>query len=166
MPMFFLEYLLTMLMAFFVSFFMNNSLYADEPSTPPASEAIVSDQNVTGDDEDATEIISKPLQPLFIQDVQHGTGATAESGKNVLILYAAYESEENGGKLVEYRGKASPVTFKVGSEAVDEAINQGLLGNDKSTPMREGGKRRVIAPAETNKHNKPLQYDLHLLKVL
>ena len=132
-----LESIFLYIMACFVSLCMNNSLYASEPSQPSA----------------------------VIQEVERGIGKRVQPGDQITIYYAAYDSEENGGAMVDYRGKSDPFTFVLGSTDVDDAFTAGILGDGRHAPMKEGGKRRLFVPAGVGYFDKDLHFDVHLVKI-
>jgi len=65
------------------------------------------------------------------------------------------------------RDEASAISFKLGTKRVADGLNQGVIG------MREGGKRKLIVPANLNPKmtsgkfpgNADLIYEVELLKV-
>lgn len=132
-----IESIFMYIVACFVSMCMNNSLYAADTSQPAA----------------------------IIQEVERGIGKRVQLGDQVTVYYAAYDSEENGGQMVDYRGKNDPFTFVVGSDAVDDAFTAGILGASSHPPMKEGGKRRLFVPTGSGYFDKDIHFDVHLVKI-
>jgi FKBP-type peptidyl-prolyl cis-trans isomerase len=132
-----LESIFMYIMACFVSLCMNNSLYAAEPIQPSA----------------------------IIQEVERGIGKRVQRGDRITVYYAAYDSEENGGAMIDYRGKSDPFTFSLGSTEVDDAFTAGILGANSHPPMKEGGKRRLFVPAGAGYFDKDVHFDVHLVKI-
>ena len=134
-----LESILMYLVACFVSLCMNNSLYADE--------------------------LKNFTPTTIIQEVEHGAGKHVQLGDYITVYYAAYDTEENGGAMIDYRGKNDPFLFTLGSDAVDDAFTAGILGSDRHPSMKEGGKRRLFLPAGSGYFDKDVHFDVHLVKI-
>lgn len=79
-----------------------------------------------------------------VQDLQVGTGDEATSGAGVAVFYGLWlydpEAADQKGPMVESNVGLEPFDFVLGSGAVIDGFDQGVVG------MREGGKRRVIVP--------------------
>jgi FKBP-type peptidyl-prolyl cis-trans isomerase len=91
----------------------------------------------------AWQAIFVPGSGLKYQDLEVGTGATAEVGK-VVVVHLTGWLDDNGRKGEEFfssydRGK--PVSFKLGTGNVMQGWNEGVAG------MKVGGRRRLMIPA-------------------
>jgi FKBP-type peptidyl-prolyl cis-trans isomerase FkpA len=74
---------------------------------------------------------------LYIQDLEVGTGAVAESGDNIVVHYSGWLTD------------GSPFDSSVGRAPFPVAIGTGevIRGWDEGVPgMRVGGKRRLVIP--------------------
>jgi len=138
--MFFLESLLMYLMAFFVSMFMNNSLYAQSAPSP---------------------------QHVIVQEVHRGHGTEVHEGDKITVFYAAYDSDDNGGSLIDMRRNETAFTFTLGSSEVEDGFNIGILGQGTGfKPMKEGGKRRVFLPESASTLGKDINLDIYVAKIV
>ena len=77
---------------------------------------------------------------LWVRDTAAGTGAAAEAGATVAVLYTCRLHATN--KRVDHRSNPnSPFTFILGRGAVVEGLDRGLEG------MAVGGERELVVPA-------------------
>ncbi|CAH0366668.1 unnamed protein product [Pelagomonas calceolata] len=77
---------------------------------------------------------------LWVRDTAAGTGASAEAGATVAVLYTCRLHATN--KRVDHRSNPnSPFTFILGRGAVVEGLDRGLEG------MAVGGERELVVPA-------------------
>lgn len=118
---------------------------------------------------DSTTQTSAPSegQQLTINEVQVGTGAVAESGKNVTVHYSGYLTD--GTKFDSSVDRKQPFKFLLGAGQVIKGWDQGVAG------MKVGGKRKLTIPPELGygsrgaggviPGNATLVFDVELLKV-
>lgn len=81
---------------------------------------------------------------LKYQDLEVGTGATAEVGK-IAVVHLIGWVDDNGHKGLEFlnsRDRETPISFKVGTKKVMQGWNIGVIG------MKVGGKRRLMIPSK------------------
>ena len=108
-----------------------------------------------------------PLGPtasngLTYKDIQVGDGETVKSGNSISIHYAGSFPGRFGNK-VEFENsrktkvnkgmigatEGMPIIFPVGKGKVIEGWEKGILGmRDEIAPMKVGGKRQLVIPAE------------------
>jgi len=91
----------------------------------------------------AGQAITVPGSALKYQDLEVGTGATAEVDR-VVVVHLIGWLDDNGRKGKEFfssydRGK--PVSFKLGAAKVLQGWNEGVAG------MKVGGRRLLMVPA-------------------
>ena len=104
-------------------------------------------------------------------DFEKGVGAIAKTGKIVDVHLIGWLGD-NGAKGLRFistydRGK--PVSFKLGTDKIMKAWNEGVRG------MKTGGKRRLLVPSELGYGEKgisgiipphaELVFDIELLEV-
>lgn len=94
-----------------------------------------------------SESTTSPIKTLQKIDVVTGTGAEAVSGKSISVHYTGWLYDENtadnhGRKIDSSRDRGSPFPFVLGTGAVIEGWDQGVVG------MKVGGKRTLIIPPE------------------
>jgi len=77
---------------------------------------------------------------LGIQEVQAGTGATAEAGKTVKVHYTG--TLTNGTKFDSSLDRGEPIEFPLGKGAVIAGWDEGIAG------MKVGGKRKLTIPPQ------------------
>jgi FKBP-type peptidyl-prolyl cis-trans isomerase len=77
---------------------------------------------------------------LKIQELVPGTGASAQMGQSVSVLYTG--SLENGTVFDSNLDRNQPLQFTLGAENIIRGLSQGVEG------MKVGGKRRVTIPPE------------------
>ena len=77
-------------------------------------------------------------------DLEVGTGAIAGPDSVVVVHITGWlnENGQKGKKFISSHDRGKPVSFKIGTERVMKAWNQGIRG------MRVGGKRRIMVPPE------------------
>lgn len=85
------------------------------------------------------------VKELVIRDLKEGTGATAATGKAVLVAYTGwlYDPRAPGqkGEMFDTSDKrGAPFGFVVGAGRVIKGWDQGIPG------MKEGGKRTLVIP--------------------
>jgi FKBP-type peptidyl-prolyl cis-trans isomerase len=81
---------------------------------------------------------------LRYQDLEVGSGETAQTGKVAVIHFTAW-LDNKGAKGVQFydtREHGEPVAFKIGTDWVMPAWNIGVPG------MKVGGQRRLMIPAK------------------
>ena len=85
-----------------------------------------------------------PAQPvaevteLKIEDTKMGTGAVAETGKNVTVHYTGWLT--NGTKFDSSKDHGQPFSFPLGGGRVIKGWDQGVVG------MKVGGVRKLTIP--------------------
>ncbi len=88
--------------------------------------------------------IASPQSGLEVEDQRPGSGATATIGAIVTIHFTGWINE-GGKKGIEFISTyklGKPMSFKLGTDYVMKALNEGVRG------MQVGGKRRVMVPAK------------------
>lgn len=80
-------------------------------------------------------------------DVKQGTGALAESGKNVVVHYTGWlfdetAADKKGKKFDSSRDRGDPFRFGLGAGQVIAGWDQGVAG------MKVGGQRTLVIPPE------------------
>jgi len=80
---------------------------------------------------------------LAYEDVEIGTGATAEVGKIAVIHLTGWldDQGQKGEKFICSRDLGEPVSFKLGTKRVMQGWNIGVDG------MKVGGKRTLMIPS-------------------
>jgi FKBP-type peptidyl-prolyl cis-trans isomerase FkpA len=110
--------------------------------------------------------------PFSSTDLKVGTGATATSGKSIVVNYTGwlYDSSkpDNKGTQFDTSIGRGPYTFTLGVGAVIKGWDQGVVG------MQVGGSRRLILPPDLGygssglgqiPPNATLVFDIDLLSV-
>lgn len=77
---------------------------------------------------------------LIKEDLVVGSGATAESGQDVVVHYVG--RLDDGTQFDSSRARRDPLDFALGAGDVIKGWDQGIPG------MRVGGKRRLTVPPE------------------
>ena len=80
-------------------------------------------------------------------DIKLGTGALAESGKNVVVHYTGWLFDEavadnKGKKFDSSRDRGDPFSFSLGAGQVIRGWDLGVAG------MKVGGQRILVIPPE------------------
>jgi len=83
----------------------------------------------------------KPPKKLVIKDIEKGTGATAEPGKNVTVQYVGV-SALNGRQFDASWDRGEPFSFQLGSGGVIQGWDEGVKG------MKVGGRRQLVIPPD------------------
>lgn len=83
---------------------------------------------------------STDCRPVEIHDYRIGNGAIVESGCTVVFRWTGRLADRYGWPI--QKEDAEPVTFVLGRDRLIRGFEQAILG------MREGGKRRMLIPAE------------------
>ena len=80
---------------------------------------------------------------LTYEDIEIGTGATAEVGKTAVIHLTGWldDQGQKGEKFICTRDLGKPVSFRLGTKRVMQGWNIGVEG------MKVGGKRRLMIPS-------------------
>jgi len=95
-------------------------------------------------------VFSAVLQPMAApesgfeyEDLLPGYGATAQIGKVVVIHVTGWldQKGKKGIKFISTLDRGKPMSFRLGTEYVMKALNEGVRG------MKVGGKRRLMVPA-------------------
>ena len=80
-------------------------------------------------------------EKLEITDIEKGTGATAEPGKNVTVQYVGV-SALNGRQFDASWDRGEPFSFQLGSGGVIRGWDEGVKG------MKVGGRRQLVIPPD------------------
>ena len=108
---------------------------------------------------------------LMYEDLEVGTGYTAEVGKIAVIHFSVCidDNKEEGKVFFNSRDEGKPVSFKLGSERVVKGWNAGVAG------MKVGGRRILRVPShlaygangsdDVIPPNADLIYDIELIEV-
>ena len=80
-------------------------------------------------------------------DIKEGTGALAESGKDVVVhytgwLFDAAAADNKGKKFDSSRDRGDPFRFSLGAGQVIQGWDKGVAG------MKVGGQRILVIPPE------------------
>ncbi|MGV3523364.1 MAG: FKBP-type peptidyl-prolyl cis-trans isomerase [Candidatus Sericytochromatia bacterium] len=81
---------------------------------------------------------TKVLQPLVSNDVEEGSGETAETGDTITVHYIGKLAD--GTVFDDSYARGTPYSFTLGSNTVIQGWEQGIPG------MKVGGKRSLIIP--------------------
>ncbi|HEU5063132.1 MAG TPA: FKBP-type peptidyl-prolyl cis-trans isomerase [Solirubrobacterales bacterium] len=110
---------------------------------PPRSHALITS--------DGTELMGPELKPvipdrppprtLVLEDLIQGVGAVAEAGSEISIQYAGYDYD-SGRKLFSSWDQGKPTTLELGSGAMPEGIEEGLL------EMQLADRREMVIPPQ------------------
>ena len=110
------------------------------------------------------EIVTTP-SGLQYADTQVGTGATAEAGQMISMYYTGYLMDAS---VFDSNTSGEGFSFPLGGRQVIAGWDEGIVG------MKEGGKRRLIIPAELAygaggrgqiPPNATLVFDVELVKI-
>ena len=107
--------------------------------TAPAHKAAAKPAAATG----PTKVTGEPTKTasgLEYWDIKVGTGAAAETGKNVQVDYTGWLT--NGKKFDSSVGSGHPFDFMLGGGQVIKGWDEGVVG------MKVGGKRQLRIPAD------------------
>ena len=77
---------------------------------------------------------------LYYQDLEVGSGATAEVGTSVSVHYTGWLT--NGTKFDSSVDRGTPFQFDLGAGMVIAGWDEGVVG------MRVGGKRKLVIPPD------------------
>ena len=83
----------------------------------------------------------KAPKKLVINDIEEGTGETAEAGKQVTVQYVGI-SFLNGRQFDASWDRGEPFQFQLGSGSVIPGWDQGVEG------MKVGGRRQLVIPPD------------------
>jgi peptidylprolyl isomerase len=114
---------------------------AGGPQYSPSNPAPWDPESITYADSLAVDLTAMQLTPagLYIEDLTHGEGATAQTTSLVSVHYIGYLPD---GTIFDASVGGDPFQFRLGANEVIRGWNLGVPG------MREGGIRRlVIRPA-------------------
>lgn len=84
--------------------------------------------------------ITTTASGLQIEEINVGTGATAESGQNVVVHYTGWLV--NGNKFDSSKDRDDPFQFGLGRRQVISGWDEGVAG------MKVGGVRKLTIPPE------------------
>ena len=116
-----------------------------------------------------THNVSLAQQNFIVMD--SGLRYLAETGKIVVVHLIGWldDNGTKGSKFISTYDRGKPVSFKLGTDKVMKAWNEGVRG------MKTGGKRRLLVPAklgygkkgvaEIVPPNADLVFDVELLEV-
>lgn len=79
------------------------------------------------------------LQQLIIEDLQHGTGLSADKGQRITVHYRG--TLMDGTPFDASYDRGMPFEFKLGAGQVIQGWDEGFHG------MKVGGKRKLSIPA-------------------
>jgi FKBP-type peptidyl-prolyl cis-trans isomerase FkpA len=77
---------------------------------------------------------------LKYEDIDAGTGATAQSGQKAKVHYTGWLT--NGDKFDSSKDRNDPFEFTLGAGQVIKGWDEGVVG------MKVGGKRKLTIPAD------------------
>lgn len=118
-------------------FFFYNQ-YVSMQSGNVLGEDTATNQNMTNQNNE--EVQPATPEGLVIIDTLEGTGAIAAQGSTITVHYTGVFA--NGTKFDSSLDRGVPFSFTLGSGAVIQGWDQGLIG------MKEGGKRRLVIPPQ------------------
>lgn len=84
---------------------------------------------------------------LYVQDLTVGTGATAQAGDILSVLYSGWLA--NGTQFGLADDPTDPLIFQLGVGDVIQGWDEGVVG------MREGGRRRLVIPPKLGYGSRP-----------
>mmetsp|Transcript_20670 Transcript_20670/g.24842 ORF Transcript_20670/g.24842 Transcript_20670/m.24842 type:complete len:240 (+) Transcript_20670:52-771(+) len=93
------------------------------------------------------EGFSTAASGLKWMDVSEGTGSTPIKGQLIRAHYTG-RLADNGRQFDSSYERGRPLSFKVGVREVIAGWDEGIIGGDGIPGMKEGGKRKLIIPAE------------------
>lgn len=112
--------------------------------------------------------MTQTANELVIEDLETGTGATAEKGRMVSVHYTGWLTD--GRKFDSSKDRNDPFDFPLGAGHVIRGWDEGVQG------MKEGGKRKLTIPPAMGygargaggviPPNATLVFEVELLKVL
>jgi FKBP-type peptidyl-prolyl cis-trans isomerase FkpA len=112
--------------------------------------------------------MTQSANELVIEDLEAGTGTTAEKGRMVSVHYTGWLTD--GRKFDSSKDRNDPFDFPLGAGHVIRGWDEGVQG------MKEGGKRKLTIPPEMGygargaggviPPNATLVFEVELLKVL
>jgi len=94
----------------------------------------------------ADEFVTAP-NGLKYKDEVVGSGPAPAKGARIKAHYTG-RLVSNGQKFDSSYDRGQPLAFQVGVGMVIKGWDIGILGGEGITPMQEGGKRKLIIPAE------------------
>jgi len=77
---------------------------------------------------------------LIIEDIETGSGATAEKGHTVTVHYTGWLTD--GSKFDSSKDRNDPFRFPLGAGHVIRGWDEGVQG------MKEGGRRKLTIPPQ------------------
>jgi len=139
---------------------------ADQEPSLTAS-TLLADATATPNDPKAGEkaVIATP-SGLKYTDIVEGTGASPQTGQNVVVHYTG--TLEDGTKFDSSRDRNQPFQFKIGVGQVIKGWDEGV------STMKVGGRRQLVIPPDLGygargigpiPPNSTLLFDVELLKV-
>jgi len=82
-------------------------------------------------------------------DVVQGTGDSPVKGAFIKVHYEGrLDSDIASGTFDSSYDRGRPLGFSVGTGQVIKGWDHGILGGDGVDPMKKGGKRKLVIPAE------------------
>jgi FKBP-type peptidyl-prolyl cis-trans isomerase len=115
-----------------------------------------SDQGAKAQSEPASQR-SEP-ENLVIKDLKIGSGAAAEAGDRVSVLYIAHDYD-TGEEWFHRWGADVPLSIRLGWAGYSLGLEEGIEG------MRVGGRRRLTIPARLTNNEGPLVYLVELVRL-
>lgn len=80
-------------------------------------------------------------------ELQEGTGPSPVKGALIRCHYSG-QLASNGKVFDSSYQRGRPLTFKIGAREVIAGWDLGILGGEGIPPMKEGGKRQLVIPAD------------------
>lgn len=88
-----------------------------------------------------------PPENLRTEDLVEGAGAAVGSGDVLVVEYLGWRWSD-GGEFASSWGAGEPLRFELGEQEVIPGWEQGILGDDRTGPLRVGGRRVLVIPPE------------------
>ncbi|HXR60387.1 MAG TPA: FKBP-type peptidyl-prolyl cis-trans isomerase [Solirubrobacterales bacterium] len=98
------------------------------------------------------------LENLIVKDLEVGSGAAAEAGDRVSVLYITHDYD-TGEEWFHRWGSDQPLSLRLGWAGYSLGLEEGIEG------MRVGGRRRLTIPARLTNNEGPLVYLVELVRL-